>query len=395
MARPVARRRVVCICGGGSLAHALAAVVGALPEAEVRVMSRQPGRWGRRVRAIYLDRAEVVGAVAAATDDPACLADADAVLLAVPQIAVDEWLDRIARHAPASAWVVALPGYGGIDWRARARLGPERRFAGLQRVPYVRRTIAYGEAVWISGIRPRLYVAVPGGRADATADAVRLVGELLGMPVSGLASYLPINLTTTNPTFHPARLHALFAGEAGSRCSDPPPQFYADWDDAASRAFCRLDAEMAAILRGLGEDPSMLMDLKRHYGTRQPTALTGVIRRIAALRDRPVPVRPTPERGWVLDRHCPYVTEDIPFGLAPIAALAEVAGVDAPFTRAVLAWADRLLDDSLFDPAGQLRRDGRFPHPAAYGLLSPAAVRNAARSDAGSGPAEGVDASIS
>ena len=147
----------VAVCGGGSLAHAVVAVVGARDDVQVRVLTRQPQRWSREVRGIYLDVAEVRGRVAVASSDPQrVVAGADVVLLCVPACARERVLTDIAPFVDTRAWIGCFPGFGGFDWQARGILGPQARIFGLQRVPYVRKTISYGEAVWISGIRPRL-----------------------------------------------------------------------------------------------------------------------------------------------------------------------------------------------------------------------------------------------
>ncbi|KVD59532.1 hypothetical protein WI86_32390 [Burkholderia ubonensis] len=73
------------MCGGGSLAHALVAVLGARASNQVRLLTRQPARWSRRIRLIYLDKAELHGTVHAVSDAPCdVIAGADLVILAIP-----------------------------------------------------------------------------------------------------------------------------------------------------------------------------------------------------------------------------------------------------------------------------------------------------------------------
>ena len=59
----------ITLCGGTSLAHALAAVLAADPENAVRVWTRQPGRWSTKICAIYRNIAEVEGPLALVTND--------------------------------------------------------------------------------------------------------------------------------------------------------------------------------------------------------------------------------------------------------------------------------------------------------------------------------------
>jgi opine dehydrogenase len=373
---PDARRRTVCVCGGGSLAHALAAVFGADPQNEVRVLTRQPRRWGSVVRAIYLDRAEIVGRIAIASDKPEIVEGSDVVVLAVPQVGIDSTLRVIRPHVTKKMWLGAMPGYGGIDWRVRALLGGATPFFGLQRVPYVRKTIAYGECVWISGIRPKLFVAaIPATR---TVEARALVEELLGIPTKPLSSYLAINLTTTNPTFHPARIYALFRGRDVNESFDQITQFYEDWDDAASEIFLALDKELHFIARALPGGVEGLMGIEAHYGVRTAPDLTKRIRAIRALRDRPVPLRLWRGR-LIADLDHPSFSEDIPFGLLPIRGIAEVASVKTPVMDSIILWAGRWLGQQFIDTAGSLVTAGSFPTPRRFGLNTPEAIVSAAK----------------
>jgi hypothetical protein len=365
----------VCICGGGSLAHALAAAIGARADVELRVLTRQPDRWSRQVRGIYLDVAEIVGNLAAVSADPAIVADAEFVLIALPAPAIEEVLRRIEPFVRPASWVVGIPGYGGFDWMARSILGPDVPLCGFQRVPYVRKTISYGEAVWISGIRPRLFVAtLPSARC---AEAASAVSDLLGIPASPLPNYLAVNLSASNPTFHPARIHTAFRElEPGIGPRDRG-LFYEDWDDAASDAFLALDKERAAIASAYPLDGSGVVPILQHYGAADAGDLTGKIRRIRALRDRHLPLVRS-ATGWVPDVHSSYFVEDIGYGLYPIRALAEIVDIRVPTTDAILDWAGRLMHETMVDRDGRFAVHPRFPSPQRFGLTTPARVSVAA-----------------
>ena len=345
----------------------MVSVIGARPDVELRVLTRQPSRWSRQVRGIYLDIAEVVGRVAVAASDPELIAkDADLLLLCVPACGRAQVLEAIAPFVAPRAWVGCLPGFGGFDWQARAILGPGVRLFGLQRVPYVRKTISYGEAVWISGIRPCLILgALPAAEAPAAAA---LMQDLLGIPTDALPHYLPVTLSASNPLFHPARTYGAFADLPGGAKLRNRPLFYEEWDDAASETYLALDAELQSICRSIPADMSAAQPIRQHYGVADAASLTGRIRSLRPLRDRYLPLLDCGD-GYLPDVQSFYFTEDIPFGLLVVKAVAEIAGVATPRTDAVLAWAQRLMGrEYLADGRANGKDAATLPLPRRFGI---------------------------
>jgi hypothetical protein len=339
----------VTLCGGTSLAHALAAVLAANPENEVRVWTRQPGRWSSKVRAIYRDIAEVGGPLALVTNNLGeAVCGASLVFVCTPLQTRGSLLQEIAAHLKDGAWVGGIPGFGGFDWEAASILGHRAIIFGLQRVPYVRKTISYGEAVWISGIRPRLFVGTrPASAAPTVADALE---SLLSIPTSPLSSYLPVSLSASNAIFHPARLVSCFP--APLFCAPPArgELFYEDWDDAASVAYLGLDGDIQATAQALGISTSEAQPISEHFDIASPSELTQRIRNIQALRDRRLPLRGVVRE---LDRESAYVTEDACFALPTLKALAEATGIRTPWIDLALRWTEQacglsfLVDDRL------------------------------------------------
>ncbi len=329
--------RAITLCGGTSLGHALAAVLAADPENEVRLLTRRPRRWSSKVWAIYRDIAEVGGPLALATDDPgAALKNARLVFVCAPLPMRGALLREIAPHIEDSAWIGGIPGFGGFDWLAESMLGQRVTIFGLQRVPYVRKTISYGEAVWISGIRPRLYV---GTRPASAAPAIAAVLQTaLSIPTSPLSSYLPVNLSASNAIFHPARLMSCFPAPHFCAAPSKGELFYEDWDDAASIAYLGLDGDIQAAARSLGVLPSEAQPISEHFGIASPTELTERIRTIRALRGRRLPLRGAMRS---LDCESAYMTEDACFALPVLKALADAANICTPWFDRALQWTEQ------------------------------------------------------
>ncbi|MBN3815978.1 NAD(P)-binding domain-containing protein [Paraburkholderia sp. Se-20369] len=361
----------ICVCGGGSLAHALVAVLGASASNEVRLLTRQPERWSRRIRLIYLDKAELYGAVHAVSDDPSeVVADADLVILAIPHAAREVVLRRIAPYLSPHTWLAGFPGYGGLPWAVRLALGPEQRLLGLQRVPYVRKVVSYGEVVWVSGIRPELFVAtVPSHYAPSAA---RWLQVLLNIPTTPLAHYLAVCLSNSNPIFHPARLYSRWRDASPEGVWATRPQFYEDWDEPASARYLACEHDLQSIGRACPVDLSGRRTLLEHYGARDAREMTQIIRRIAALRDRPMPMRAV-DHGWTPDLHSYYFAEDVPYGIVVQRALAEIVGVATPALDEVIRWAQRWMGRTWLDDGHALGSDTRgLPLPQRFGVANAA-----------------------
>lgn len=361
--------QTIAICGGGSLAHVLAAVAGAERSRIVRVLTRRPGDWASEIHAEYGDL-ELIGRVAHASSDPAeVIPGADAILVALPSDAREEVLQRIAPYVSPGAWVGSLPGFGGFDWLARSILGESARLFGTQRVPFVCHKLEYGRRVAVTGIRPQtLVAALPAHEAPQLAPQLE---ELLNVPVRAVPNYLCVTLSPSNSIYHPARLFTFFRDWSEGTVYRERPLFYDDWDDLATGAYLGLSEETQAICRAVPLDMSSVLPLFPLYGVTDRGALTERIRGIRALSGRPMPLRPA-EGGFTPDTRAYYFTEDIPYGVVLLRGVAEAAGVETPLMDAVIRWSERILGRRYFGGDGTMNGGdvAGLPLPARFGIAT-------------------------
>src|ERR1700686_2578143 len=135
------RRTNICLCGGGHLAHVLAAVLGACPAVRVHLLTRNPTLWKQRVEVDCGAAGRLFGQIAVISDDPAVVVPtAKLVLLAVPST---EWKDILGRIQPLLASRI---------------FGRAVKVFGLQRAPYVCRILEYGKRVSLLGTRPEVFL---------------------------------------------------------------------------------------------------------------------------------------------------------------------------------------------------------------------------------------------
>ncbi|KVU72916.1 hypothetical protein WK73_17600 [Burkholderia ubonensis] len=322
----------VAVCGGGSIALTAAAVLAARPGFEVAVLTRAPSGWSGIATIHFGECLRLAGPVEA-TDDPArAIGSSDWVLLAVPAFAHAALLERIRPFLAPHAWVGCIGCAAGFDWRVARILGNGVRHFGLQRTPWVARTVVRGQVVHVTAARGRVGIAGHPSR-ELAALAPRL-SDAFGLELHPLNGYLSVTLGFDNPTLHPPRLFALY----GSGSPVPPSvRFYGDWDDAASAHLLRVDDELARIRRALNVPDEV--GARAHFGVDAPGALTPLVRAMTPLRDITVPSR----ADGSPDTDARFFQEDFAHGLAIHREIGRVAGVETPALCALLEWAETLI----------------------------------------------------
>jgi opine dehydrogenase len=354
-----------CICGGGSLSHALAAVLGAAG-VKLNVLTRRPEAWSKHIKLLYGENA-VIGPIAIVSSNPQdVVTDADIVIINVPFFARPRILAQISPYVSEGAWVGAFPATAGFFWVALSILGARVLLFGTDRVPYVRQTVDYGSRVLVTGIRKGLLIAVnPSSRCGEVAS---LLSQLLSMPMTPVQSSLGVTLTPTNPTMHPARVYSIFGRYPADYVFSSIPYFIAGWTDEASELFLQMDEELQCVCRSLPVDLACVKTLLQHYEIPNASLLTWRIRSISAQATRMAPMRKV-VGGYAINLQSPYLQEDFPYGLAVLRAVAELAGVTTPTMDKLLHWYERISSTQLFAGDSLRGRDARgLPLPWNFGI---------------------------
>ncbi|VWD59908.1 hypothetical protein BLA50215_07206 [Burkholderia lata] len=355
----------VAVCGGGSIALTAAAVLAARPGFEVSVLTREPSGWSDVATIHFGDRLRLAGPVAA-TDDPArAIGASDWVLLAVPAFAHATLLEHIRPFLAPHAWVGCLGCAAGFDWRVARALGSSVRYFGLQRTPWVARTIVRGQVVHVTAVRSR--VGIAGHPARELAALAPRLSDAFGLELRPLNGYLSVTLGFDNPALHPPRLFALYGS------GRPVPQsvrLYGDWNDVASAHLLCLDDELARIRSALNVPDEV--GACAHFGANSPDVVTALIRSMAPLRHIAVPSRAdgSPDTD---DR---FFQEDFAYGLAIHRELGRLARVETPVLDTMLGWAERLIELPAHDRAAP---PSPWQDAQSLGLLDAASVESFSR----------------
>lgn len=353
----------VCGAGGAGLAIAadaalkgLAVTLFELPQLAAKLAAAQKAG-GIEVTPDSETTAGTTGfaPLAAATSDPAAAtARADVLMVTVPAMYHDTFMDSLVPHLHAGQIVLFNTGYWGALRQAR-RLGdrlPDVTFAESNIMPYICQP--RGDAIHIGRYKRSFHVAAfPGERSAAVHEVVRHVYDQYELAATVLDTNIacagnpPIHVTLTIPVGG-----LYFDRYMGGK-------FYQDATIPGARLVTAYDAERERLATSLGSTvyQSEFDFDKQSYGY--------------AGADIAEALRSSPHADWFataayLEQVC---SEDIIYSYVPMVRLAAALGTDLPITRGMVDifgvmlqrdyWAEGLTLDDLgiagLDQAGILR----------------------------------------
>ncbi len=380
------------ICGGGNAAHVLIALAGHAGW-EVDVLAPlydeaerlRAGMALGGITAHFADRV-VTGRAGRVGANPAeVVPGSELVLLALPAFAHGSILQTIAPFLDRGARLGALPARGGLDYQVRALLAvhdhsppaPYTLF-GLQTLPWACRITTYGREVTVLGTKAVVdLAAMPAAAAPLLA---RQLSPLFGVHLHPISSFLGLTLANTGQLIHPGIMVGLCRGREESTFDpDEVPLFYQGVDETTAGVLQAMSVEvqqLAGRLAGRLADFNSQEVLPLHEWLRRsypaditdPHTLKSAFvtnRAYAGLR---LPTRPAGQRRTV-DFSSRYLAEDIPYGLAVVRGLAELAGLATPAIDEVILWAQARLGHTYLT-GGQLAGPdlARTRAPQVYGL---------------------------
>ncbi|MCM1372056.1 MAG: NAD/NADP octopine/nopaline dehydrogenase family protein [Bacteroides sp.] len=338
----------VCVCGGGNLGHVVAAFLALQPSVEVTILTRSPQRWSHDLTLRMPDCSERACHVSHITSDAArAIPDADCVIMCLPGFAFADEMRLIAPHISPGTVVGSVVSNTGFFFEAQRHLPACAILFGLQRVPFISRTLDYGSKAHLMGTKPMLYACVTGNGKNTPSlsrqeDVRAMLQQLFATPVSLLGSIYEASLSNSNPLLHPARMYAMWHDWDGVHQYDSNCLFYEEWTDEASELLIGMDGEFFRLLDVLPVRKGSITPILEYYESTDAPSLTLKLRSIRAFHGIMSPMRRV-EGGYVPDLSSRYFTEDFLLGLAMIHRLVEVHHVSAPIIHKVYAWGMGLL----------------------------------------------------
>ena len=292
-----------------------------------------------RMTGVLGDR--VVTAPPITTDFGEAITGADTVVIAVPAFAQEEFARGCAPFVHQGQVILLTPGGTGGALAFAATLGREGAPDGLLvaetlSLPYACRKVA-PDHVHVGGVKRNMPVAA--FPAVDTAHVLEVLEPVFPGMLAAAPHVLDTSLNNPNAMAHPL---PVLLNTGWIEVTGGDFRFYTDGvSPSVARVMDLLDADRLAILAALGLEPVPAIEWDRRlYG------LTG---------DTTYELN---QQSWVhRDIRAPdkvrtrYLTEDVPYGLVPMASIARELGVATPVMDLVIDLACTLLGEDLREGA--------------------------------------------
>lgn len=345
--------QTICICGGGSLGHTIAASASNRGY-RVNLLTGHPERWSNHLDVTDCRGQVIHGTIHQVSKHPEeVISSSDVILLCVPGYMIEPVLKQIAPFVGPKQEIGTVVSSSGFFWMARHLLGEGKRLFGFQRVPFISRVTRYGQAADLKGYKSSLKIG--GNRHSDLQGLAGFFTDALSTPTHPLGHYLEAALTNSNPLLHPSRIYGMLSPIEGD-LYDHEFLFYEEWDDFSSKVLIRCDEEFQAMLRALPIRQEEIPSLLSYYESTDEVSLTRKIRSIVAFKGIKMCMTPH-EKGYVVDYSNRYFTEDIPYGLLIIKSLGTLLGQPTPMIDQVIRWTQQRMGREYLTDTGLDGRD--------------------------------------
>lgn len=337
------KKTEICICGGGNLAHVAGGYLAAKSGYSVRLLTRRPEKWCVAGSPLIVE--DLAGNIFSGrfslitSDARTALEGADIVLLCVPGFAIADELKEIGAYITGNMYVGSIVSSTGFFFIAHKILGDDVGLFGLQRVPFIARTDEYGSRARLLGYKPSLSAAV--SRISEPDLLASILSAMFDVPVTLLDNYMKVTLSNSNPILHPSRLYGMFGN--GQEIYDSEILFYEEWDVGSSEILISCDREFRNVASSFGVREEDIPSLLEYYDSSDAVSLTKKIRSISAFKGLKAPMIRIDDNKFIPDYSSRYFTEDIPFGLLMVKALAQKQGIVTETIDAVIGWAQQAM----------------------------------------------------
>jgi NAD/NADP octopine/nopaline dehydrogenase-like protein len=358
----------VLICGTGSAAHVLGAVISAREGVEVSVLSLnivRANEWreiGDSARLTVTARNDVhyeANGLAITSDPEVAARDCDLVIVSVPAFLHLQYLNALAPYLPDGCVIVGLPGQNGFEFDVRKALGARCASAiviNFESLPWICRTDEFGRSARILGSKSRLVGAMSGDVSSArVAQPVETLQALLGDTPRLVISGHPLGITLRAPNAysHPPIMFGRWRNWNGAGL-DAPPLFYQGVNEETAQLLEEVSEEVVTISRSImrehpGIDLSQVITMYEWdigcYGAdiADKTNLMTALQTNSGYRGMTHPMILRDNGEYVPDFTHRFLTEDVPFGLVVIRGVAELAQVATPQIDRVLCWSQHAM----------------------------------------------------
>ncbi|MBR6662294.1 MAG: NAD/NADP octopine/nopaline dehydrogenase family protein [Alistipes sp.] len=332
----------ICICGGGSLAHACAAVLSQQEDVNINIYTQRPHLWNKTICAKDTNGVNYVAKINVATSNiEIATAGCDIILICLPGFLIEDTLRDLRPHLNKDTIIGSIVSSTGFFFMAHKVLSNTTPLFGFQRVPFIARVDKYGQSANILGYKSELFMAVENIANQEEFRAT--IARLFATPTSVLSNYYEASLTNSNPILHTGRLYNMWHQWDGTPY-DNIIFFYKEWTIEDSKIIIDMDNEFMSLLDSLPVNKKHIPSLLDYYESRNAEELTKKISSISAFKTITAPMKLN-ESGskYIPDFNSRYFTEDFPFGLKYIKLLADSLKINTPTINRVYSWGNNII----------------------------------------------------
>ena len=360
----------VLICGTGGGGHALAGIISAREDVEVRVFTpnaKKAREWRNLMNDSRLEVTVCKGRDEQVTfkansfkvynDAQVAARGCDLILLTVPAFLHSAYLTLLAPYLEKGCVLVGLPGQNGFEFDVRKVFGQRLKnyvLMNFESLPWICRIADFGKSVRILGSKNNLVGAIYGDLtrariADPLATMQRLLGEPPTLSVSG--HLLGITLLSPNAYSHPPMMYGRWKDWDG-KALQCPPLFYQGIDEETADLLAQISEEVVITSKLImdqqpGLDLSQVIPMYEWdiscYGNdiSDKTNLMTALRTNSGYEGITHPMIQIEGGNYIPDFNHRFLAEDVPFGLIVIRGIAEIAGAPTPCIDKVLLWCQQ------------------------------------------------------
>jgi predicted dinucleotide-binding enzyme len=388
-------RPVLAICGGGNAGHALAVAISQgfageivwLTSSEEKAELLRRGVFsqpGLRSTGVIVAAADKV--VAISSEPAAIIPLADIVIIAVPAFAHAPILRQVSPYLKDDVLVGALPTRSGFEFEACSIISGieqqgRRILFGLQTLPWSTQVQEPGRVVNFGALKAKVLMATLPAR-HAVSVAKHLT-QLLGTEIVPTQNFLNMTLGNTGQVIHPGLMYGHFATWCGQQYGETEiPYFYAHASDRIGSFVEQLSADIVAVANVIEARSAGALDLSGVLSVHEwlrmsyPTQTADMRSAATCFRTGPIQARKAPMLEIAPGQFVPnfkyrYLSEDVPFGLVVVRAIAELADIETPAIDTVLRWTQEKLGTQYLTN-GKLNRPDveSLPIPQNYGITT-------------------------
>lgn len=346
----------VTIIGGGNIGMCLVGEISRIKGYDVTIYASSPEMFGKRIKVRDTERnIEFLSGLFKATDDlKLAVQDADIIFITLPSFLRKDIIKNISFYIKNSAYLGFVPAYGGAEHYCERLIEKGVTVFGFQKVPYVARTVERGKVAGLWSKKKKLLVgAIPKCKTSVIAE---LVEDMLMLPCEQMSNYMEVTLLPGNPLLHTSGSYVYLKDYKPNIYFPEQIYYYRNWSDECSEIICACSYEMMEICRKLPLNLSGVESIQQYYESPTPKALTKKFKNIPSFWNLTLPMLKT-DKGFVPDFSSRFFTEDIPYGISIIKALALLVNVKTPTIDKIFSWYERMTGKLYFKADGSFGKD--------------------------------------